>query len=426
MPTVLAAVLACLLLTTIAAAQETPDGAEDARTTTLFLTGMMALTEAEQVDDEAARRELYDEAIEAFRAILVNRPELVRVRLELARTFFLKGQDGLARRHFEAVLAGGVPPPVALNVRQFLAAMRARKRWTGYFGAAVAPDSNLNAASETEIVYLDTVFGRLPFERQGDIGVRSGLGLSVWGGGEYQRPLALDRRLRLRAGADASVREYPGSNFDQTVLAAYTGPRLLLGPITDVSLLGTAHRQWLGGFPYIDEVGTRLELDRQLLARLWARGTVAWRHRDCLLDCDWRDGFVEDYTLSLAWTAAPVLRVQLTVGYMKDYAELEHWRSLSRWVRVGTSLALPLGFTLGASAQMNRMYYDGEGWRHATLHGRPRRDRIRTFSVSVLNRAVTLYGFSPQLALIHEARLTNAQAQDYDRNRAELRFVRQF
>ena len=53
-------------------------------------------------------------------------------------------------------------------------------------------------------------------------------------------------------------------------------------------------------------------------------------------------------------------------------------------------------------------------------------DRIRTFTVSVLNRALTLFGFSPQLAVIHEARLTNAQAQDYDRNRAELRFVRQF
>ena len=57
---------------------------------------------------------------------------------------------------------------------------------------------------------------------------------------------------------------------------------------------------------------------------------------------------------------------------------------------------------------------------------RSRLDRIRTFSLSVLNRAFTLYGFSPQLALINEARLTNAQLQDYDRNRAELRFVRQF
>ena len=41
-------------------------------------------------------------------------------------------------------------------------------------------------------------------------------------------------------------------------------------------------------------------------------------------------------------------------------------------------------------------------------------------------RSFTVLGFSPQLALIHDTRLANAQAQDYDRNRAELRFVRQF
>ena len=115
-----------------------------------------------------------------------------------------------------------------------------------------------------------------------------------------------------------------------------------------------------------------------------------------------------------------------TAGYTRDHAALEHWRSLSRRVRVGTSLALPLGFTLGTSIQVQRVYYDGSGVPHLTLNRKGRRDRIRSFTLSVLNRAFTLYGFSPQLALIHEVRMTNAQAQEYERNRAELRFVRQF
>ena len=423
MPILLAALLACLMLTTTAAAQETPEADDDHRVTALFHIGMTALAEVEQADSDEARQDLYDKAIEAFRAILVNRPGLVRVRLELARTFFLKEQDGLARRHFEAVLAGGVPPPVAANIRQFLAVMQARKRLTGYFGLAVAPDSNLNAASESEIIYIDTVFGRLPFTREGDVGAESGFGLSVWGGGEYQQPLS--ERLRLRVGSDVAVREYPGGDFDQHFLAAHVGPRWLAGPITEISLLATAQRQWLGSQPYADEFGARLELDRRLMPGIWARGTVAYRQRDHLSH-DFLDGPVAEFTATFAWTPAPVLRVHATVGYARDHAALEHWRNLSRWVRVGTSLALPLGFTLGTSIQARRVYYDGAGQAHLTLHGRPRRDRIRSFSVSVLNRAFTVYGFSPQLALIHDVRLTNAQAQDYDRNRAELRFVRQF
>ena len=423
MPILLAALLACLMLTTTPAAQEAPPADLDERVGLLFHIGTTALTEAEQADSDDAREKLYDRAIAAFRMILVNRPELIRVRLELARTFFLKKQDGLARRHFELVLAGGAPPPVAANIHAFLNIMRARKRWTGYFGAAIAPDSNLNAASESEIIYIDTVFGRLPFQREGDFGAQSGFGVSVWGGGEYQQPLS--ERLRLRVGADLAVREYPASDFDQTFLATHVGPRWLASPITEFSLLATAQRQWLGSIPYVDETGVRLELDRRLTPRLWARGTAAYRERDHR-QRDFLDGPVVDFTATFAWTPAPVLRVHMTVGYGRDHAASEHWRNLSRWVRVGTSLALPLGFTLGTSAQMRRTYYDGSGRVHLTLNGGKRLDRTRTFTVSVLNRAFTVFGFSPQLALINEARQTNAQAQDYDRNRAELRFVRQF
>ena len=416
--------LACVLLAFGAAAQESSPPERDDRIAVLFRIGMQSLAAAEQAESDDAREELYDRAIAAFRLILVNRPELVRVRLELARTFFLNGQDGLARRHFELVLAGGVPPPVAANIRRFMNAMQTRKRFTGYFGAAVAPDSNLNAASESEIIYIDTTIGRLPFTRQGDFGARSGLGVSVWGGGEYQQPLS--ERLRLRVGVDLAQREYSGSDFDQLFIATHAGPRWLASPITEISLLATAQRQWLGGDPYTDETGVRLELDRRLTPRLWARGTAAYRERDHQRNI--LDGPVVDFTATFAWTPAPVLRVHAMVGYARDHAASEPYRNLARWVRVGTSLALPLGFTLGTSAQMRRTYYEsgGSGPPHFTLDRRRRFDRIRTFSLSVLNRAFTLFGFSPQLAVIHEARLTNAQAQDYDRNRAELRFVRQF
>ena len=390
---------------------------------TLFLYGLAALQASQQPEvAEDTRRALLAEAIAVFREILVNRPELVRVRLELARAFFFNRQDGLARRHFRLALAGGVPPQVIANIGRFLNLMRARKRWTGYFGAAIAPDSNLNAASDTETIYIDVFGGRLPFQRQGDFGAESGLGLSIWGGGEYQLPLS--QRLRLRTGADLVQRDYSGGDFDQLLLAAHAGPRWLLGPRTEISLLGVAHRQWLGSHPYIDETGARLEIARRLAPRWWARGTVSARQRDH--QQDFLDGPLTDFTLNLAWTAAPVLRVQFLVGYERDHAASVHYRSLSRWVRVGASLALPLGFTLGTSAQMRRTHYEGSGRVHQVLDGRQRLDRTRTFSLSILNRAFTVLRFSPQLALIHEVRATNAQALDYDRNRAELRFVRQF
>ena len=198
----------------------------------LFLYGLASLEASQRpgrTDDE--REVLLDEAIAAFHVMLVQRPELVRVRLELARAFYLKGEDGLARRHFEAVLAGGVPEEVAANVNLFLEEIRSRGRWSFNLGFALAPDSNIGAGSEERTIYIP-VFGQpLPFERDAEELTSSGVGVSVWGGAEYQVPVG--ERLRLRAGADAARREYSGSEFDQFYLSTHLGPRWLVDQNTE-------------------------------------------------------------------------------------------------------------------------------------------------------------------------------------------------
>ncbi|MYE01363.1 MAG: hypothetical protein F4Y03_08780, partial [Alphaproteobacteria bacterium] len=107
------------------------------RTDIRFLAGLAAMGAAERRAEES-RDVLLDEAIAAFRAVLVESPGLVRVRLELARALYFKREDALARDHFERVLAGNRPPAVADNVRRFLEEMRARRRWSAHFGMALA------------------------------------------------------------------------------------------------------------------------------------------------------------------------------------------------------------------------------------------------------------------------------------------------
>ena len=388
-----------------------------------FRAGMEALNAAHTIADREARDEKLDEAIAAFRAILVNRPELVRVRLELARAFFLKEEDTLARRHFEQVLAGKPPPPVVANIIRFLRVMRARRRWDAHFGAAIAPDNNLNAASGERTIFLDTPLGRVPFTRQGDIAPKSGFGLSVWGGGEYQYPLS--QNLRLRSGANASVREYKGGDFDRHSVSAHLGPRRLFGPRTEASLLATVDRQWTAGVPETDRFGFRLEGEHRLTPRLAMFGRASAARRNCR-DCNHLDGPEGDVSLGATWAALPILRLSGNAGWNWTRANSEHWRSGGPRASLGASLALPAGFTVGLRASMQRTEYEGEGFAHRTIDRQPRKDETRTLSASVHNRAVTVLGFSPRISLIREERDTNAQTLDYDRNRAELSFVRQF
>ncbi len=141
--------------------------------TCCFTSGVAAIRVSRKrgLSDDA-RDALLDEAITALRTLRIGRPDLVRVRLELARLFFLQGEDRLARRHFEQVLAGKPPAGVALNVNRFLAQIRARKRWSVRVGAALVPDSNLSTRSDENTVLIDIQFGRFPSLIRGTAEVR--------------------------------------------------------------------------------------------------------------------------------------------------------------------------------------------------------------------------------------------------------------
>ena len=386
-------------------------------TNALFLTGLAAIGAALRKEDEGDREALLDEAIVALRAILAEQPGLVRVRLELARAFFLKGDYDLARTHFEQILAGRLPPPVVANVTRFLTQIRARRRWSSYVGASVAPDSNIGAATESEIIYI---YG-LPFRRDGEVGASSGLGLSLWGGGEYQYPVS--DKTRLRSGFHASRREYAGRGLDQTFAAVHLGPRWLLSRTADVSVLATAEQRWSAGKRDSQALGARLETWRRLSPRLSARVRASWQSRINRTSVH-LDGPVLSLSASGSLVVSPTVRVDGVVGYNQARPRVERWRNTSRSMRLGATKALPRGFTISGSGERRWTSYEGNWF--PNTDGTPRRDRSWTLRASLLNRSFTVLGFSPELALVREVRSTNAQLYDYQRNRVELLFQRQF
>ena len=204
------------------------------QTNVRFLIGLAAIRWAQlRGVEEEQRLALLDTAIAAFHSILIKRPELVRVRLELALAFFLKEDDDLARNHFERALVGRPPAAVVENVSRFLRVIRARRRWSGYFGFSVAPDTNINAASDAQFIYING----LPFRRDAQSQASSDIGVVGWGGAEYQYPLA--DRWRLRSGFNVNHREYKGGRFDQTFVGGYVRAALVDQP---------EHRNELAGF----------------------------------------------------------------------------------------------------------------------------------------------------------------------------------
>ena len=386
-----------------------------------FRAGMAALSAAHAAPDREASDALLDKAIAEFRAMLVVDPKLVRVRLELARAFFLKGEDGLAKDHFERVLAGNPPAGVALNVNRFLAQIRARKRWSVRVGAALAPDSNVTARSGERTILLDTRFGRLPFTYRGDK-PRSGIGIALWAGGEYQYPI--NERWRLRAGGDISRREYRAREFDRMTLSAHLGPRWLIGRASEASVLASARQSWLADREDFRDLGIRVE-GRHRLSRRTTLDIGASRHERRYDETAHLDGPLDDVSAGLGWAIMPTLRLDAAAGWGRQRTERERERHTSRWGRIGATLLLPRGFTVGGAFTLRRTDYPAD-WFPFVLGGGARRDTTRSIRLSVHNRAFTVAGFGPQLWVAREERKSNAQLHGYQRVFGELRFVRLF
>ena len=422
---VLAAILLALSLCGPALAQED-------ETAVRFRLGMLALEQSTRAEPDG-RDALLKQAIAQFRTILVKRPELVRVRLELARAFFLKEEDRLAQRHFELVLAGKPPDAVVRNVNRFLNIIRARKRWSLHVGAAFAPDTNIGAGSDERIIYIPFGGQSLPFRRDEEDLTSSGIGVSAWLGGEYQLPLGGSaaglgaQQWRLRAGGNIVRQEYPESRFDQLTVSGHLGPRWLISRRSEASLLLTGLHHWMGAGleqPWHYDAGLRAEGWHRLSPRTTLNARVS-RHERRYDTQEDRDGPITDLSLGAQWVASSTVRIDASMGWGRERPEREQWRHTRRWGRLGVLTVLPWGFTVGGAATLRWTDWEG-GWFPFVEDGGARRDVTRTLRVFAHHRAFTLQGFSPQVSVTQEIRTTNAQAHDYERLFGELRFVRLF
>ena len=384
-----------------------------------FLLGLAAIRGSQTSGvEEEKRLALLDEAIAAFRSILIRQPDLVRVRLELALAFYLREEDALARGHFERVLVGKLPAPVINKARGFLNIMRARRRFRGYFGFSVAPDTNINAASDAQFIYING----LPFRRGAQGMASSDIGVVGWGGGEYQYPLAA--RWRVRTGFDLNHREYKGSRFDQTYAGVFVGPRWLINRNTEMSLLASVSQRWFRQYSFNYDYGVRLEVEHRVFAGLRLSGRALWSDRKYQQQ-EFLEGPLMVFSLGANYVLFPTVQVNLLLGYQQQEAKAHPWTNAGYWTRVGTNVALPWGFTVGLSGEFRWTDYEGQ-WAPFVVDNSSRQDQTRILRATLLNRAITVFGFSPQVAFSNQVRESNGQLFDYKRNLVEMRWVRQF
>jgi Tfp pilus assembly protein PilF len=362
----------------------------------------------------ATAQQDYETAISLYRHILANEPDAERVRLELARVFFLKGDYENADRQFRFARAGDIPDSAKQNIDHFLSAINRLRDWTVNFSLAIAPDTNENAATDTSQIL---VYG-LPFALDPGARRQSGVGLAADIGGEWS-PLLFDN-VKARIGADAYRVDYSGAQFDDMTISTYAGPQLLFSN-WDMSVLVTDFHRWYGGQPYLDGFGGRLTGDYGITSDVLISGSVGLQNVSYKLVPE-QGGPLFSSQLQASYVLSPSSLFQLQMGFNRQDAGADVYSYTGVWFAAAYQQDLPFGFSAGIQPSLFLTGYDAA----LAAFGVRRRDQAETLSLNILNRRLDYHGFTPRFSYTFTNQQSDIALYRYSRNQFQIGITSQF
>jgi tetratricopeptide (TPR) repeat protein len=163
------------------------------------------------------------EAVFALERIAYTYPDQQRVKLELARAFYLTNNLPAARQLFTEVLDTDPTPNVQANIQAFLTEIDSREEnlrgtLTWYVNSGIGNDSNINSA--TELGVIPTPIGDVELSSNGQSIDDSYA--DIGGGVSYAKPFSKTSALTASANY-TQHNNFSTSAFDLDVLAADVG-----------------------------------------------------------------------------------------------------------------------------------------------------------------------------------------------------------
>jgi len=368
----------------------------------LFLRGLLAL-----------ERGTFKAAIEIFRTMLDQHPEVVRVRLELARALFGARQDRAAAYHFRLALAGNISDAARQNIQMFLWLIEKRKVWRVNARANLVPDTNVSAGPRNATIELNGI----PFELDENGVARSGIGFTVAAVAEVFPRLSKHWRLEGRVGG--AFTDYSNRPFDDLSLTAEVGPRYEKEGFT-LSVLANASRRVFGGRGFNYTAGGRVVLQKGLNRRTAFQTSLGAARVTYDRDVQ-RNGaqYFFGTTLQRTLTARSLARATVTVT--REQTATPSLRNTTFQVRTAYRRELPWGITAEAGPNFYYRPFDD-----TDPDFDPRSDWSYGASVFITKRDWRLYGFAPVFSYEYIRNNSTIDRFNFDRHRANIGITRTF
>jgi hypothetical protein len=356
----------------------------------------------------------YRRAEASFRKILDRDPRLLRVRLELARTLFMERKDEQADYHFR--LAGAERPPaqVSRNILRFRQAIRARRSWRFNFDIGLAPDSNINSATDRQSV---DIYG-LPFKLDPSARARSGTGTFI--GGEASLRLNRFGRIPVYLGGYGRWLRYGDHNFDDTYVGGQAGPEFAVAG-GRLRTSATGLMRWYGRRPLVSSLGAHLDFEKLVGDKWTVGGALLLRHNNYVRRRD-VDGWDTEARASVSRPLGKTTLGSVSIGIERNLANdpgQAFWRE-----RLSIGVIKEIGWGLRPQLNLDLARQTGDG--PLAPFGKVRRDWLLQGSFGIYKRDWNVAGFAPSLGVTVTRNYSSLPLYQQRRIRGEIRATKAF
>ena len=362
----------------------------------------------------ALARKNYTRAEAMFRRILAGDPALVRVRLELAQTLFLMKKDEEADYHFRLAIAETPPEAVIRNITRFREAIRARRAWRFNLSFGLAPDTNINSATDKERV---EILG-LPFQLDPDTRARPGVGVIVAADASVR--VWRDSTVPLYLAAYGRMVRYGDKRFNDIYVGGEAGPEFRLSG-GRLRVAATGLHRWYGDRVLVTSLGGRLNYDKLIGGKWGFEASLAARRNAYARRAD-----VDGWDLEVNLSANRALGASaLGFAYADIQRGIAREPGYSNWqARLGFGALKEFrgGVRPQLSLEVGRQINDAP----LLLFGRLRRDWRLQASASIYKRDWNIAGFAPSLRVTWTRNLSTVSLYDQKRLRTEMGIVKAF
>ena len=371
-----------------------------------FLQGYMA---AQTNDLHSAENE--------FRAVLRDRPDMTRARLELAGVLLREGKEAAADHHYRlAEEDSEVPPEIEQTIRQVRGYIRSHRNWTFNVDFGLAPDSNINSATDAAAVPIfGTQYPLDPSARR-----KSGVGQMVGASGSVR--LRLKDGLAMVVDANGQFTNQRGSDADDLSALIAAGPELTMKNGARIAVQALGYTHLYGGKVAQQGPGVRVSYQQNL--NKGARVSALFDVRNVKSHFSTAyDGTSYSAYLTYERVVHHSLVASATIFGRRDDLNSGGYSNKELGVNFGIGGELPKGINAGLSAGISRALFDDP----IIAFDPDRRKDWRYSARAYLGlRSIRVMGFSPSITYTWSHTSTNVPLYRVERHRAEFSLARYF